>query len=135
MPIIDQINDGLVRGGETIYRLKVENTPYDHPDVVDAAVVDIPPPSWGEAPAAVVRLQPRGQAAEAEPKAWDASPLTAFKAPAPAAVWPQTPPRNADGEKPWAELKALFQGSRRWFSGPGDDAQACGDTPTDEAGS
>ncbi len=40
--IVDRAKDMLIRGGENIYCIEVENALYEHPAVVDAAVVGIP---------------------------------------------------------------------------------------------
>ncbi len=44
----------------------VENVQYDHPDVMDAAIVGIPRTTLGEEVGAVVRLKPGGRATEGE---------------------------------------------------------------------
>ena len=36
----------LIRGGENIYCIEVENVLYDHPAVMDAAMVGIPHKRW-----------------------------------------------------------------------------------------
>ena len=54
--IVDRAKDMLIRGGENIYCVEVENALYEHPAVVDAAVVGIPHRILGEEPAAVVTL-------------------------------------------------------------------------------
>ncbi len=52
--IIDRAKDMLIRGGENIYCIEVENVLYDHPAVMDAALVGIPHKTLGEEPGAVV---------------------------------------------------------------------------------
>lgn len=49
--------DMIIRGGENVLPDEVEKVLYDHPDVLEAAVVGIPSEEWGEtvAAAAVVR--------------------------------------------------------------------------------
>jgi long-chain acyl-CoA synthetase len=49
--IIDRAKDMLIRGGENIYCIEVENVLYDHPAVMDAALVGIPHKTLGEEPA------------------------------------------------------------------------------------
>ncbi|MDP3298806.1 MAG: class I adenylate-forming enzyme family protein, partial [Phenylobacterium sp.] len=60
--IIDRAKDMLIRGGENIYCVEVENVLYDHPAVMDAAVVGIPHRTLGEEPGAVVTLKPGASA-------------------------------------------------------------------------
>ena len=42
--IIDRAKDMLIRGGENIYCIEVENVLYDHPAVMDAAAGRHPAP-------------------------------------------------------------------------------------------
>jgi len=79
----------LIRG-ENICCVEVENVLYDHPDVMDAALVGIPHKTLGEEPAALVHLKPGGTATEREPRAFVSGRLAGFKAPAKVAFWPQT---------------------------------------------
>ena len=65
----------LIRGGENIYCIEVENVLYDHPAVMDAAVVGIPHQTLGEEPGAVVTLKPGAQATEEELRAFVAERL------------------------------------------------------------
>ena len=106
--IIDRAKDMLIRGGENIYCVEVENVLYDHPDVMDAALVGIPHKTLGEEPAAVVHLKPGGTATEAELRAFVRTRLAAFKAPVKVVFWPETLPRNANGKIVKTELKKIF---------------------------
>ncbi|MDP1599623.1 class I adenylate-forming enzyme family protein [Phenylobacterium sp.] len=108
--IVDRAKDMLIRGGENIYCVEVENVLYDHPDVMDAALVGIPHKTLGEEPAAVVHLKPGGTADEAELKAFVRERLAAFKVPVKVVVWPETLPRNANGKIVKTELKKVFEG-------------------------
>ena len=107
--IIDRAKDMLIRGGENIYCVEVENVLYDHPAVIDAALVGIPHKTLGEEPGAVVHLRPGGEASEAELQALVKSRLAAFKAPVKVVFWPETLPRNANGKIMKSELKKLFE--------------------------
>jgi long-chain acyl-CoA synthetase len=106
--IIDRAKDMLIRGGENIYCVEVENVLYDHPDVMDAALVGIPHKTLGEEPAAVVHLKPGGTATEAELRALVRARLAGFKVPVKVVFWPETLPRNANGKIMKSELKKLF---------------------------
>jgi long-chain acyl-CoA synthetase len=106
--IIDRAKDMLIRGGENIYCVEVENVLYDHPDVMDAALVGIPHKTLGEEPAAVVHLKPGGTATEAELRQWVRERLAGFKVPVKVAFWPETLPRNANGKIMKTELKKVF---------------------------
>jgi long-chain acyl-CoA synthetase len=106
--IIDRAKDMLIRGGENIYCVEVENVLYDHPDVMDAALVGIPHKTLGEEPAAVVHLKPGGTATESELRAFVRGRLAGFKVPVKIAFWPETLPRNANGKILKTELKKVF---------------------------
>ena len=106
--MIDRAKDMLIRGGENIYCIEVENVLYDHPSVMDAALVGIPHKTLGEEPAAVVTLKPGAEATEAELRAFVAERLAAFKVPVKVVFWHETLPRNANGKIMKNELKQVF---------------------------
>ena len=107
--IADRAKDIVIRGGENIYSSEVENVLYDHPAVMDAAVVGIAHRTLGEEPAAVVHLSPGMEASEAELQAWVRERLAAFKVPVRIVFLAETLPRNANGKILKKDLKALFE--------------------------
>jgi len=107
--IIDRAKDMLIRGGENIYCIEVENVLYDHPAVMDAALIGIPHRILGEEPGAVVTLKAGGHASEQELRAFVADRLAAFKVPVRVVFWPETLPRNANGKIMKSELKKVFE--------------------------
>ena len=50
----DRAKDMIVTGGENVYSKEVEDAIASHPDVVEAAIIGIPNPEWGETVAAVI---------------------------------------------------------------------------------
>ncbi|HPB46370.1 MAG TPA: AMP-binding protein, partial [Microthrixaceae bacterium] len=52
--IVDRLKDMIVSGGENIASSEVERAIYEHPAVVEAAVVARPDDRWGEVPVAFV---------------------------------------------------------------------------------
>jgi long-chain acyl-CoA synthetase len=106
--ILDRAKDMLIRGGENIYCIEVENALYEHPAVIDAAIVAIPHHSLGEEPGAVVTLRPGMQASEDELRAFVAERLAAFKVPVKVLFSPDMLPRNPNGKVLKNELKRLF---------------------------
>ena len=106
--IADRAKDIVIRGGENIYSSEVENALYEHPAVMDAAVVGIPHRTLGEEPAAVVHLSPGMAASEGELQAHVRERLAAFKVPVRILFHAETLPRNANGKILKRELKALF---------------------------
>lgn len=56
--ITGRIKDMVIRGGENIYPREVEEFLYTHPDILDAQVIGVPDPKYGEELMAWVRLKP-----------------------------------------------------------------------------
>jgi long-chain acyl-CoA synthetase len=106
--ILDRAKDMLIRGGENIYCIEVENALYEHPAVIDAAIVPIPHHSLGEEPGAVVTLKPGATAGEDELRGFVAERLAAFKVPVKILFSADMLPRNPNGKILKNELKRLF---------------------------
>ena len=78
----DRSKDIIISGGENISSLEVEDCLYQHPDVLEAAVVARPDAKWGETPCAFVALKPgRGQVKPEDIVAWCRARLASFKVP------------------------------------------------------
>ena len=106
--ILDRAKDMLIRGGENIYCIEVENALYEHPAVIDAAIVAIPHHSLGEEPGAVVTLKPGMTADDEDLRAFVAERLAAFKVPVKILFSAGMLPRNPNGKILKNELKRLF---------------------------
>lgn len=63
--IVDRKKDMILTGGENVYSTEVENVLYAHPDILEAAVIGVPDPHWGETVKAFVVLK-EGKATTAE---------------------------------------------------------------------
>ena len=57
LQITDRASDVIVRGGDLISSIEIEEVIYQHPDVMEVAVVSTPDPVWGEVPKAFVVLK------------------------------------------------------------------------------
>lgn len=55
--IVDRKKDMIITGGENVFSTEVESALYQHPAVLEAAVIGIPDPHWGERVHAVVVLK------------------------------------------------------------------------------
>jgi acyl-CoA synthetase (AMP-forming)/AMP-acid ligase II len=108
LTLVDRAKDMIIRGGENIYSIEVENVLYQHPAVIDAALIGIPHHTLGEEPAAVVQLQPGATATEEDLKAWVRDRLAIFKTPVRIVFLDHPLPRNANGKILKKDLKALF---------------------------
>ncbi|WP_460695603.1 AMP-binding protein [Nocardia thraciensis] len=57
LAITGRIKDMVIRGGENIYPREIEEFLYTHPDILDAQVVGVPDPKYGEELVAWVRMR------------------------------------------------------------------------------
>jgi long-chain acyl-CoA synthetase len=96
--ITDRAKDMIIRGGENIYCVEIEQRLVDHPDVADAAVIGVPHHELGEEVKAVVQLVPGSALTEADIQAWVAEALADFKVPAYVELTTDRLPRNASGK-------------------------------------
>ncbi|MFD7320697.1 class I adenylate-forming enzyme family protein [Streptomyces sp. NPDC059875] len=103
--IVDRLKDMVIRGGENVYCVEVENVLHDHPDVLDAAVLGVPHPTLGEEVAAVVRLREGAGVGVEELRAHVGARLAAFKVPVHVLVRDVELPRNATGKVLKRELR------------------------------
>lgn len=79
--IVDRKKDMIITGGENVYSVEVENVLYTHPSVLEAAVIGVPHPKWGEAVKAVVVLRPGQSATEEEIIEYCKGQIAHYKAP------------------------------------------------------
>jgi long-chain acyl-CoA synthetase len=79
--IVGRKKDLVIRGGYNVYPLEVEEVLYQHPDIMEVAVIGIPDDHYGEEVAAVVVL--RGGARPDTPalRDWAKERLSAYKVP------------------------------------------------------
>ena len=106
--IVDRLKDVIIRGGENIYSIEVEDALFSHPAVMDAALVPIAHMTLGEVPGAVVTLKPGFTTDEDELRAHVAGRLASFKVPVRVLLRHEPLPRNANGKVLKPELRRLF---------------------------
>jgi long-chain acyl-CoA synthetase len=107
--VVDRKKDMLIRGGENIYCIEVEDALARHPAVIDAAVIGLPHRTLGEEPAAVVAVRADATIGETELKAFVAAQLAAFKVPVRIAFSEDMLPRNPNGKIMKSALRKLFE--------------------------
>ena len=56
--VVDRAKDMILRGGENVYCIEIENCLADHPEIDEAAVVGVPDAELGEKVKAIVRRVP-----------------------------------------------------------------------------
>jgi fatty-acyl-CoA synthase len=64
--IVDRAKDMILTGGENVASAEIERVLYQHPAVLECAVIAIPDQQWGEVPKAILILKAGRQASEAE---------------------------------------------------------------------
>lgn len=79
--IVDRKDDMIISGGENVYSTEVESVLYEHPAVLEAAVVGVPDETWIEAIKAVVVLREGHSATEKDLIDFCRAHLSAYKVP------------------------------------------------------
>jgi long-chain acyl-CoA synthetase len=118
--LVDRQKDMIIRGGENVYCVEVEQVLFEHPDVIDAAVVGVPDKVLGEEVKAVVQLKPGSSATAEDLRAHCAARLANFKVPAYVELRDEALPRNPAGKV----LKNLLRGDETAFSTDAADDSA-----------
>ncbi len=116
--LVDRAKDMIIRAGENVYCVEVENVLFDHPDVVDAAVVGVPHKTLGEEVKAVVQLRAGASADEDELREFCRLHLANFKVPEYVEIRDEPLPRNPAGKV----LKSLLRGGESSFAAADDQA-------------
>ena len=80
--VVGRIKDMIIRGGENIYPREIEEFLFTHPDVLDAQVVGVPDPVYGEVVAAFVRARPGSGLTEEDVREYCRGRIAHFKVPA-----------------------------------------------------
>jgi len=95
--ILDRKKDMIKTGSENVYSPEVESVLCAHPCVLEAAVIGIPDPTWGETIRAVIVKRPDAALCERELIAWCRDRLTHFKCPT-SVVVTDTLPKGGTGK-------------------------------------
>ncbi|WP_025347756.1 class I adenylate-forming enzyme family protein [Nocardia nova] len=91
-------SDLILRGGENVYPIEIENALDEHPEVLESAVLGVPHDDLGQEVAAVVVVTDPGAVTEEQLRAFTAERLAYFKVPARWVITAQPLPRNATGK-------------------------------------
>ena len=70
LAITDRKKDMIIRGGENIYCVEIENRLVLHPAIADAAIIGVPHPELGEEVKAVVQVEPGQTLTEGDVRTW-----------------------------------------------------------------
>ena len=104
--LADRAKDMIIRGGENIYPVEIENQLLELPAVKEVAVLGLPHERLGEEVTAVVHLHPGQALDEAQLLDFARSRLAAYKVPSRVFFIEQPLPRNATNKVLKRELKA-----------------------------
>ncbi len=112
--LVDRVKDMIVTGGENVYSAEVEAALYQHPDVLECAVIGLPDERWGEAVAAVVVPKAGRILAEADLDQTCRTQIAGYKCPKRYVIQAAPLPKSGAGKILKAELKAPYwQGQDR----------------------
>ena len=79
--LMDRSKDIIISGGENISTIEIENILYQHPDIIDVAVVGKIDKKWGETPCAFVTLKNNSSLTEQQVINFCSSNMAKFKIP------------------------------------------------------
>jgi long-chain acyl-CoA synthetase len=96
--ITDRAKDMIIRGGENVYCVEIENRLVEHPAIAEAAVIGVPHPTLGEEVKAVVVTEPGMTLTADEVREWVRETLADFKVPAYVEITSKPLPRNPSGK-------------------------------------
>ena len=77
----DRLKDIIISGGENISTIEIENVLFQHPDILDAAVVGKNDKKWGEVPCAFITVKKNSSITEQEVINFCRSNIAKFKIP------------------------------------------------------
>jgi long-chain acyl-CoA synthetase len=106
--ITDRKKDVIIKGGENIMPMQIEEVIYGHPAVAEAAVIGIADPTYGEEIVAYVALKPGVEATSDEILGFCRERLPSFKQPREVRVL-ETLPKSSIGKILKRELRSQYQ--------------------------
>ncbi len=96
--LVDRAKDMIIRGGENVYCVEIENCLADHPEIDEAAIIGVPDPELGERVKAVVRRVAGSRLAPEAVRAHVAGRMASFKVPEQVEFVDEPLPRNPAGK-------------------------------------
>ena len=105
--IVDRAKDMIIRGGENVYCVEIENCLAEHPEIDEAAVIGVRDPDLGERVKAIVRLGPGAHLDEHGVRRHAAAHLATYKVPEVVEFTDAPLPRNPAGKLLKNQLRGL----------------------------
>lgn len=106
--VADRLKDMIISGGENIYPAEIEQLIIELPEVSAVAVIGVAHEKWGEAPVAVITLQPGAMLDAERVRAHLDGRLARFKIPK-RVEFIADMPRTASGKIRKGDLRALYR--------------------------
>lgn len=110
--LVDRKKDMIISGGENVYSIEVEEVLYEHPSVLEAAIIGLPDEVWGEAVCAVIVPKQGAEVDEQELKGFCRQKLAGYKVPRRIFI-EKALPRNASGKILKYQLRQRLNGVRQ----------------------
>ena len=110
--IVDRKKDIIIRGGENISCIEVEEAMYGHPGIAEVSVFGLPDERLGEVPTAVWLAKPGHDLGEEELREFLSARLAAFKIPVKLWQWHEALPRLGTAKIDKRALKARYLADR-----------------------
>ncbi|MDH5675402.1 MAG: acyl--CoA ligase [Myxococcales bacterium] len=117
--ISDRAKDMILRGGENVYCVEIENCLSSHPEIEEAAIVGVPDRDLGERVKAIVRLRPGSELDAEAVQAHVAAHMAKFKVPEFVDFTDEPLPRNPAGKLLKNQLRGEGEGDKARFVEPG----------------
>ena len=116
--IVDREKDVIISGGENVSSPEIEDALYQHPAVLECAVIGVPDEKWGETPKALVVPRPDHSPGERELIDFCRERLAHFKCPS-SVEFVENLPRTATGKLQKFKLREEYwgEGKRRVSGG------------------
>lgn len=95
--LVDRKKDMIISGGENVYSVEVEGVLFEHPAILDAAIIGLPDEVWGEAVCAIIVPKEGAVIDEQELRSFCREKLAGYKVPRRIFIEEQLP-RNASGK-------------------------------------
>jgi len=105
--LTDRKKDMIVSGGENVYPREVEDVLFEHPAILEAAVIGVPDDKWGERVHAVLVLREGAKADREGVIRFARSRLAGYKLPKTVGFVSELP-KNAAGKVDKNRLRATF---------------------------
>ncbi|MBG7603772.1 MAG: long-chain fatty acid--CoA ligase [Actinobacteria bacterium] len=105
--IADRVKDMVISGGENVYPAEIESVLYEHPAIIEVAVIGVPDERWGEAVTAIAVLAQGEELTLDGLRDFAGDKLARFKLPTQLQTIDEIP-RNAAGKVLKRELRSQF---------------------------